>query len=306
MKKTTFVYLLTICLGSFVIMSYKTGAGTNGWDCTGAETGLGNPSGCKGSGCHATAVTTAIGVAMEIDSAGVPTTHYKGGMLYTIKLSGINNGTTSLPKYGLQIGAIKGAVAATTPVNAGTWTAPFPTTTHYAAPQAGNFVVGVVEQTAPIAATTGTGAAGTTYVKIFNWTAPVAGTGTVSFWAVLNAVNGNNNEDSGDHWNTIHQVVNEWPAATGIDEAAVASLNLSVFPNPANENIHLTYTLSKRSEVSVKIFDVNGRVVSDLLNEMQSEGEQRLDSNTSALSKGVYIVMLNVDGNRSTQRLVVQ
>ena len=307
MKKHTFIYLLAICAGSFVISGYHAGAGSNGWDCTGAETGLSNPAGCSSGGCHGS--STAITVAIELDSAGVATTHYKGGMTYTVKITGTNTGTASLPKFGLQLGAITGSVAITTPVNAGTWSSTCPAGTKYSAPQAGNFVVGVVEQSATIAATTGTGGSGTTYVKSFSWTAPVAGTGTISFWGVINAVNGDGGV-GGDQWNTKHVIINEWGgnSTTGIANAGNpnSDFKLSLYPNPATENIHLTYSLDKQCAVSVKMFDINGRLVNNLLDEIQNEGGQNLNAGVTDLSKGIYFVVLNVDGLKTAKRLVIQ
>jgi hypothetical protein len=208
MKKSTLVYLLALCAGSLMICSYSGGASTHDIEGTGAETGLGNSAGC-GRGCHTAATTTTV--AIQLDSAGVPTTRYVGGMTYTVKLTGKNTSTTSLPKFGFQIGSIVGSVAATTPVNAGTWKAPFPANTKYAAPKAGKFVVGVVEQTTELNATTGTGGNGTTYVQTFNWTAPATGTGTISFWAVINAVNGTGGS-SGDKYNTGRIIITELAA----------------------------------------------------------------------------------------------
>jgi hypothetical protein len=205
MNKTTFVYLLALCGITFIICSYAGGAASHNIEGTGAETGLGNSAGC-GRGCHTSGTTTTI--AIELDSAGVPTTRYVGGKSYTVKLTGKNTSTTSLPKFGFQIGSIVGSSAATTPVNAGSWVAPFPANTKYVAPKAGKFVVGVVEQTSALPATSGTGGNGTTYVQTFNWTAPAQGTGTISFWAVINAVNGNGS-DSGDKYNTGHISITE-------------------------------------------------------------------------------------------------
>jgi hypothetical protein len=220
MKKITLVYLLALCAGSLIICSYSGGASTHDIEGTGAETGLGNSAGCA-RGCHTSATTTTI--AIELDSAGIPTTRYVGGMTYTVKLTGKNTSTTSLPKFGFQIGSIVGSVAATTPVNTGTWKAPFPANTRYVAPKSGKFVVGVVEQTTTLAATTGTGGNGTTYVQTFNWTAPATGTGTISFWAVVNAVNGNNS-DSGDKFNTGHIAITELVANPL--KATASSVNL--------------------------------------------------------------------------------
>ncbi len=304
MKKSTIIFLLAAVAGSFIISAYHSGAGSNGYDCTGAETGLGNPAGCT-AGCHT--ASTSITVAIELDSAGVATTHYTGGMAYTVKITGTNTSTTSLPKFGFQLGSIKGSVAVTTPVNAGTWSTTCPAGTHYAAPSAGNMVVGVVEQSSAITATTGTGGSGSTYVKSFSWTAPAAGTGTISFWGVMNAVNGDGGT-SGDKTNSNHVVILERTGTTGIANAANTASNftLNLFPNPATDNIHLTYTLNKRSAVSVNVFDINGRLASELLDETQNEGEQNLNASVSNLNKGIYFVVVNADGLKMSKRLVIQ
>ncbi|MEO6904193.1 MAG: T9SS type A sorting domain-containing protein [Bacteroidia bacterium] len=205
MKKSRFVHLIALCGASLIICSYVGGASTHSIEGTGAETGLGNSAGC-GQGCHTSG--TAITISLELDSAGTPTTRYVPGMSYKIKLTGKNTSTTSLPKFGFQIGSIVGSTSAVTPVNAGVWNAPFPVNTKYIAPKAGKFVVGIVEQTLAIAATSGTGGNGTTYEETFNWTAPASGTGTISFWAAINAVNGNGS-DTGDKYSTAHVAITE-------------------------------------------------------------------------------------------------
>ena len=305
MKKFTIFYLLTASCCIFILTSYKTGAGTHGWDCTGAETGLGNPMGCKT--CHGSIATPAVTLALELDSAGVPVTHYKAGMAYTVTITGTNTSTFTLPKFGLQIGSIKGSVAVVTPVNAGTWSAPFPTSTHYAAPSPGNYVVGVVEHTSPLTATSGTGTSGTTYSQTFNWTAPAAGTGTISFWSVLNAVNNNTTDDSGDKWNTTHIVINEWTTSgVGISEQTKDEFNASLFPNPTAETIHLTYLLKKPSLVSAKIMDITGKTIVNLLEENQDSGYQVINGDASTLNKGSYLVVLDIDHQRVVKKLIVQ
>ena len=177
------VVVLSFILCYIVVCAYKDGPGTNGYDCTGAETGLGNPTGCT---CHNAFASSGISVMLELDSAGLPTTHYVGGATYTVKLSGVNNGSSSQPKFGFQVASILGATAKTTPVNVGLWSSPLPVNTHLATPQPGFFVVKVAEHTIPIPASTGSGGNGSTYSESFTWTAPVSGTGTISFWAALN------------------------------------------------------------------------------------------------------------------------
>ena len=301
MKKRTFIYLIALCLVSFIISSYSHGAASNGYDCTGAETGLGNPAGCS---CHNAGTTTTV--TIELDSAGTPTTHYKGGKTYTVKITGKNTSTTSLPKFGFQLGVIKGSAAVTTPVNAGSFTAPYPTGTSYNAPSSGNYVVGLVEQTSAQTATTGSGGSGTTYVETFNWTAPVAGTGTISFWGVVNAVNGDGGT-SGDKYNLNHVIINEWPLGTGIAGIETASdFNFTLFPNPTTDKIYLRYNLEKSSHVSLTLYDIAGKFVMELQNGTINAGEQQIDANVSSLQKGIYIVTLTVDGVKTTKRIIVQ
>ncbi|MBI3502683.1 MAG: T9SS type A sorting domain-containing protein [Bacteroidetes bacterium] len=259
MKKISFAYFLACALSLYILLSsYSSGPGTNGFDCTGAETGLGNPSGC--TTCHGSAATSGISIAIELDSAGVPTTHYSGGKSYTVILTGTNNTSTVLPKYGFQMGSIKGSFAVVTPTNAGTWASPYPTLTHYAAPSPGNYVVGVVEHTASLSPTSGTGGMGTIYSQTFNWTAPASGTGTISIWAALNAVNANGLADTGDHWNKVHVIINEW-SITGTANLAEESAEIKAYPNPVTDVLNLQMQNLPAGMYALSVFDASGRKI---------------------------------------------
>lgn len=286
MKKITLAYFILAGLCVYITISgYKTGAGTNGYDCTGAETGLGNPTGCKT--CHGSTATSAISVVLELDSTGgVPTTHYTGGKTYTVKITGTNNSTTSLPKWGLQVGCIKGSAAATTPVNAGTWSSTCPMNCKYSPAQANNFVVNVVEHSTPLNPTTGTGGNGTTYVESFTWTAPASGTGTISFWGVVNAVNNNGTDDSGDKWNTAKTVITEWPSGTGV-EPLYANAELNVFPNPASDFMYLEMKNIPSGNYSLSVYDINGRKI---FTGPANAGVKNL--NTSGWQPGIYTLIV--------------
>ena len=296
MKKIYSVYILAAGLCVYMTISgYKAGAGANGWDCTGAETGLGNPTGCaSGSGCHATSATSSIGVTIELDSTGgVPTTHYTGGKTYSVKISGKNNGTTSLPKFGLEMGAIKGSTAQTTPVNAGTWSSTCPASCKFTAAQAGNFVVNVVEHSTPITATTGSGGNGTTYVESFTWTAPAAGTGTVSIWGVINAVNNNGTNDTGDKWNTGKLVITEWPASTAVQNV-LENAEMNVFPNPVADNFYLHLNNVEAGNYSLSVFDISGKRIL-VQNVAVSSNSQTENISSANWQQGVYKVVLEKD-----------
>ena len=211
MKKSITLLFTLLAIGYITLTGYKKGAATHGFDCTGAEIGSGNAVGCfsGGSGCHATTPTSAIAVSIELDSAGIATTRYVPNMVYTVKIKGVNNGSTSQPTFGFQLTCIKDTLATATPINAGSWiTGNLPTYTHYMAAGA-SYLANIIEQSSPTAATTGNGGNGSTYTRLINWQAPAAGTGLVSFWGIINAVNNNGSAGTNDYWNNAKLVVAE-------------------------------------------------------------------------------------------------
>jgi hypothetical protein len=136
-------------------------------------------------------------------SGGVPVTAYVGGSTYTVRVKGTQSSSSfTLPNFGFQLAAVK----TSTSLNAGTLTAI--TGTHAA------FVstVRLIEHNASMPATTGTGGIGSTYVVDIPWSAPIAGTGSVTLFGVINAVNGNGAAESGDKWNNSSLVLPEVPA----------------------------------------------------------------------------------------------
>ena len=301
MKKFTAIKFVTIALtGYLIICGYKEGAALNdGWECTGAETDNTNPAGCTtGKGCYANSATPGITVTIELDSAGVPATNYVGGMSYTVKLTGVNTTSSNLPAFGFQIGSVVGIATSATPTPAGTWPAPYPTNTHLAPVPAKYYMVPVVEQGTELPPTTGTGGSGTTYVEVLNWTAPVAGTGAISMWAALNAVNDNGTNDVGDLWNINHITINESPA--GI-ETIYDNKNVRVYPNPFS-----TYTTfsfgNEMTNASFSLYDMTGREI-----KQDSFSGKQLILGKESLATGIYLYTIS-SGNKlvATGKIMIQ
>lgn len=167
----------------------------NGYKAGYAASGSGNGTGSRGSsGCSCHGTNNNLAVTMELDSAGVPVTSYVPGKSYTVKINAVNNGSTSYPKYGFQMSTVKATGAGTTSaVQAGTWTTTLPTGVRATTLNSLN----LIEQNALLLPASGTGGNGTVYTQSIAWTAPVAGTGSIKLYGVLNGCNGNNN-DTGD------------------------------------------------------------------------------------------------------------
>ena len=279
---------------------YYTGpAITNGFDCTGAEA---NIVGCK-YGCHSSNADTAINLKIELlDSTGGTTTTYKGGGNYTVRLTGKNNTLNILPKFGFQIGSILGSTAGISAINAGIWAPPFPINTHYAAPAATYYVVGLVEQSQALVTTTGVGGQGSTYIETLNWTAPPIGTGTVSIWGVLNAVNDNSAADSGDLWDTTHVVINEWTESTlGISSIESDKNFITILPNPFSNQTTL-YLNREYKNVSLKIINSLGKEVKTI-----NFFGKEITIEKAELNSGIYFIQVFSEKEIiGTKKVVIQ
>jgi len=69
------------------------------------------------------------------------------------------------------------------------------------------------------------------------------------------------------------------------------------YPNPFNPNTMISYYLPQRSFVEIKIYDIRGRKIRTLVNEMQNFGLKRInwdgnDDSNEAVSSGMYIYSL--------------
>ncbi|CAN5523085.1 hypothetical protein BH10BAC5_BH10BAC5_23260 [soil metagenome] len=64
------------------------------------------------------------------------------------------------------------------------------------------------------------------------------------------------------------------------------------YPNPFNPETKINYFIPVRSLVSLKVFDITGREVSNLVNNLHEPGEYSYNFNGSILSSGIYFYQL--------------
>ena len=67
----------------------------------------------------------------------------------------------------------------------------------------------------------------------------------------------------------------------------------------------IRYSLSQHSDVSLKIVDILGREVRELVNENKPDGNYRVKFDATQLSEGIYFSVLENDGNRKVRRMIV-
>ena len=79
-------------------------------------------------------------------------------------------------------------------------------------------------------------------------------------------------------------------SATGINKIDDNDM-LSVFPNPANNQLHVIVKVSQAEQTSLQISDMNGKLVKQIANEAAS-GTQNITVDLNGLSEGLYFCRL--------------
>lgn len=81
---------------------------------------------------------------------------------------------------------------------------------------------------------------------------------------------------------------------------------LQNYPNPFNPTTKIDYFLKESGKVTIEIYDVLGRAVETLVNNVESSGRHSVEFNAADLSSGVYIYSLtNPEGVRITKKMIL-
>lgn len=82
--------------------------------------------------------------------------------------------------------------------------------------------------------------------------------------------------------------------------------NLKVYPNPASSTTTLDYTLTDASNVTLQVYDMNGRLLSSLDKGRQSSGQHSLQMNVQNMKSGVYMIRIITNNSTNTAKLIVR
>ncbi|HXB39254.1 MAG TPA: T9SS type A sorting domain-containing protein [Bacteroidia bacterium] len=87
--------------------------------------------------------------------------------------------------------------------------------------------------------------------------------------------------------------------SNGVAQISLPTTGLNLFPNPATNGAYLTYENKTPGAVSLQLFDIDGRLVGNILNQDQAMGVQKVFINLESmhLPKGLYFIHFkNADG----------
>jgi len=83
----------------------------------------------------------------------------------------------------------------------------------------------------------------------------------------------------------------EEPSSIQIPQNYVVEQN---YPNPFNPSTTISYSIPNPAFVTLKIYDVLGRVIQTLINKFQEPNTYRMNFDASNLSSGIYFYRLQV------------
>jgi hypothetical protein len=240
---------------------------------------------CNASGCHTGfSVTNVTGWI----TSNIPVTGYVPGTTYTITATAT---FTALIRFGFEIspqrtnGALAGTIVITDATNTQLASGNPKYVTH---------------------TTTGTNAAATPGSKTwtFNWTAPVAGTGTVTFYGAFNCAN-NSNTSAGDRIHLTTMVAQE-DFTSSMARPADETYAFNVFPNPASEQITLTLKAKENLTFTAELMDINGRIVKRFMRDEAIAGSEKTTSlSLDEVEPGIYFFFVKSETGTAAKRVVV-
>ena len=116
------------------------------------------------------------------------------------------------------------------------------------------------------------------------------------------------NNDQG--WNNpsllSYTWIGDWVLSADDEEQVVNNFYLyQNYPNPFNPVTQIRYSLAEAGDVSIKVFDILGREVANLVNDNQSAGVYTVYFNATNLSSGVYLYSIESGSYKESKKMIL-
>lgn len=77
------------------------------------------------------------------------------------------------------------------------------------------------------------------------------------------------------------------------------------YPNPFNPSTKITFDIAENSNVTISIYDITGKLVSQVFNRDLNAGSYEINFNAAALSSGVYFYTISAGSFRETKKMTL-
>lgn len=131
----------------------------------------------------------------------------------------------------------------------------------------------------------------------FNWIAPAAGTGSVTFYGAFAIAYSN--------IRLCQMTVNE--NSTGINEVE-KELQLSIYPLPAKEELNIQINPILTDLLNIKLYDLNGKLIKEIYNSKINIEQQtiKINKNILSLKSQVYILKITFNNRTINKQIIFQ
>jgi Secretion system C-terminal sorting domain/Reeler domain len=269
MRKKLLTLTFVVTFSTIFVGSVYNNAHTNPDGSPNSRTGSPGDGGntCAISGCH-TGFT--VGTKTNVFSSTIPSEGYTPGTKYTITATAKSSANRNTFGFQLSPQTSTGALVGTMTVTS----------------QQTKLTGGGKYLTHTFSGITGSGG-----VKSwsFDWTAPAAGTGDVTFYGAFNHANGNGGTTGDSIFKTTYVIKEK--VVQGVSNNSLASLGFSVFPNPASDYLFLANNHSVKFD-RLRVYDLSGKLIYEL---EDSNFETQVKFDLSNFAKGMYFLKLSMN-----------
>jgi len=77
------------------------------------------------------------------------------------------------------------------------------------------------------------------------------------------------------------------------------------YPNPFNPSTKITYSVAERTNVSIKVFDMLGKEVATLVNEVKDAGSYDINFDASNLASGMYVYTITAGNFTASKKMML-
>ena len=81
-------------------------------------------------------------------------------------------------------------------------------------------------------------------------------------------------------------------------------LSAKIYPNPANNNVHLSFSIPEKEKLSIELYQANGMLLNTISNQIFDAGDHQIDLNTGYLSSGIYLIKFRSGNDNQTIKLI--
>ncbi|MFN3939618.1 MAG: M4 family metallopeptidase, partial [Chitinophagales bacterium] len=83
--------------------------------------------------------------------------------------------------------------------------------------------------------------------------------------------------------------------------------SVSIYPTPADDHINITFEVPVNSDISISIFDITGKEISQWIQNTSFEpGNHQLQVPVYDLSSGLYVCVVSVGDTKQSEKFIVQ